>query len=351
MQENQYISNNAALYRGDCCEVIKELPDNSVDFSIYSPPFANLYIYSDDIADMGNCQNDSQFFEQYRYLVREQKRILRPGRLIAVHCKNLVDYRNSNIDGESGQRDFRGEIIRLFKGEGFSYHSEVTIWKDPVIEMQKTKAQGLLHKTLTTNSSYTRNGMAEYLVVFRKWPKTESDHNLVIPIDHKGKINWATNDPMNDANKKASIDKWQQVASPIYNTKSTQEDLIQIIDRLSKENETLAKYAPHELQKNVNFIWRDIRQTNVLNIKQSKSGNDEKHICPLQLDVIEKAIELWTNPNDVVFTPFMGIGSEVYQAVKMGRKGIGIELKESYFNVAVNNCKEAEADLNQATLF
>ena len=350
---NEFVTDNFSIYRGDCVDVIQQIPDNSVDFTIYSPPFANLYIYSDDIADMGNCADDNEFLEQYKFLIKEHKRITRPGRLVAVHCKNLVDYMNSSKDGQSGQRDFRGEIIRLFKDEGFSYHSEVTIWKDPVIEMQKTKCQGLLHKTLVTDSSYTRNGMAEYLIVFRKWPKTELDNSLVQNIDNKGKVNWATQDEYvdNGDEKKKSIDKWQQVASPIYNTEATKEDLIELISKLSIENEQLAKYAPFEVSQNKNFIWRDIRQTNVLNTKLAKDAKDEKHICPLQLDVIEKAIELWTNPNDIVFTPFMGIGSEVYQALKMGRRAVGIELKETYFKEAKKNLLAVEDLKKQTSLF
>ena len=271
-----------ALYNGDCVQIIKQLPDNSVHFPIFSPPFANLYIYSDDLADMGNCKNHEEFFEQFDYLIPELLRITVPGRLCAVHCKNLVKYKGR--DGRSGIYDFRGDIIKHFEKFGWQYHSEVCIWTDPVLEMQKTKSQGLLYKQLRKDSSYSRQGMPDYLVVFRKWTE---DYEDAEPVTH--------------TKENFPLEMWQRYASP---------------------------------------VWFDIRRTNVLNCKIARENEDEKHICPLQLDVIERAIELWTNPDDIVFTPFLGIGSEAYQALKMGRRAVGIELKESYFNQAVANCNE-----------
>lgn len=272
------------IINGDSCEEIKKLSDNSMDFSIFSPPFSNLYIYSDSIRDMGNSANDNEFFNQFDFLIPEIKRIMRPGRLVAVHCKNLVNYMNTS--GMSGQRDFRGDIIRAFTKAGFSFHSEVTIWKDPVIEMQRTKAHGLLYKQLRNDSSFTRQGMAEFLVIFRKWSNENTVH-LEVPID------WKTNENFN-------LDLWQRWASP---------------------------------------VWMDIRQTNVLNIKEARENADEKHICPLQLDVIERAVHLWSNPGEMVFSPFAGIGSEGYMSIKCKRKFTGIELKESYFNQMAKNIK------------
>ena len=271
-----------ALYNGDCVQIIKQLPDNSVHFPIFSPPFANLYIYSDDLADMGNCKNHEEFFEQFDYLIPELLRITVPGRLCAVHCKNLVKYKGR--DGRSGIYEFRGDIIKHFEKFGWQYHSEVCIWTDPVLEMQKTKSQGLLYKQLRKDSSYSRQGMPDYLVVFRKWTE---DYEDAEPVTH--------------TKENFPLEMWQRYASP---------------------------------------VWFDIRRTNVLNCKIARENEDEKHICPLQLDVIERAIELWTNPDDIVFTPFLGIGSEAYQALKMGRRAVGIELKESYFNQAVANCNE-----------
>jgi DNA modification methylase len=285
------------MHLGDSNEVIKGIPDNSVDFQLFSPPFSNLYIYSESVRDMGNCKDDEEFIKGFEFLIPELKRILRPGRLVAVHVKNLVNYMNSH--GKSGQRDFRGDIIRAFTKHDFSYHSEVTIWKDPVIEMQRTKAHGLLYKQLRADSSFSRNGMAEYLVIFRKWPENENDEKLV------QKVNWKTE-------KNFKLEQWQEWASP---------------------------------------VWMDIQQTNVLNIRMAKDGNDEKHICPLQLGIIERAVYLWTNPGDVVFSPFAGIGSEGYGALKAERKFVGIELKKIYFDSAIRNLNSVIENKNQLSFF
>ena len=295
------------LINGDCVQEIKSLADESIDFSIFSPPFSSLYIYSDSYRDMGNCRDDAEFIKQFEYLIPELYRVLRTGRLVAVHCKQLVNYAGTN--GKAGLRDFRGDLIRAFLKYDFAFHSEVFIWKDPVIEMQRTKAQGLLYKQLRKDSSYSRVGMPEYLLLFRKWGDKEKE----IPVDWKTQENF-------------KLPKWQDYASPCWESTPNEQDF--------------------EF-----YRWMDIQQTNVLNGKVAKDNADEKHICPLQLDVIERAIEMWTNPDDVVFTPFLGIGSEVYQALKMGRRGVGIELKESYFNQAYKYCKEAAANSNQLSLF
>lgn len=294
---NSYITDKMALYNGDSCELIKQIPDSSVDLQIFSPPFANLYIYSDNLADMGNCKDSEEFFEQFDYLIPELFRILRSGRICAVHCKDLVKYKNR--DGAAGIYDFSGDIIKHFEKFGFQYHSRITIWKDPVIEMQRTKAHGLLWKQLRKDSTYSRVGMPDYMLIFRKWGDDE------IPVTH--------------TKEDYPVEKWQKVASPAW------------------------EYEPTP-------IWWDIQQTNVLNAKIARSDMDEKHICPLQLDVIERIVELYSNVGETVFTPFMGIGSEAYKALEMGRKAIGIELKEEYFNQSVANCKQA-ADDSQLTLF
>lgn len=274
------------LANADCVRFARSLADNSVDFSVYSPPFANLYIYSSDAQDMGNSGGDDEFFEHYRFLIREKLRITRPGCLSAVHCKNLVNYQNR--DGHAGMRDFRGEIIRAHTALGWAFHAEVTIWKDPVIEMQRTKAQGLLYKQLRSDSRYSRTGMAEFLVMFRKWGDAEQMKER--PVKH--------------THEEFPLDQWQQWASP---------------------------------------VWMDVRQTNVLNIQAARESQDEKHICPLQLDLIERAVALWSNPGDLVYSPFAGIGSEGYQSLKMGRKFVGSELKESYFRQACANLNNATA--------
>lgn len=318
---------------GDSCELIKDVPDNSFDFSIFSPPFSNLYIYSDSIRDMGNCKDDNEFFEQYKYLVKELYRTMKPNRLVAVHVKNLVNYMNSS-EGKSGQRDFRGANIKLFTDIGFSYHSEVTIWKGPVIEMQRTKAHGLLYKQLRKDSSYSRNGMAEYLIIFRKWDNNNETNNPV---------NWKTHDNF-------PLDKWQDYASPVYNTEMSKDDLLQMIVKQQNLIHSLKSYLPPHLRE-TNPVWMDINQTNVLNIKEARENQDEKHICPLQLDVIHRAVEMWTNPNDLVFSPFTGIGSEGYESLKLGRKFLGFELKPMYFEKACKNLESVSSLHKQLTLF
>lgn len=291
----QYHGENFSIYNGDCVRIIKEIPDNSIHFNIFSPPFANLYIYSDDLADMGNCKDIDEFFEQFDYLIPELYRITKPGRLCAVHCKQLVKYKGR--DGVAGLTDFRGRIIEHFEKFNWQYHSEVTIWTDPVLEMQKTKAHGLLYKQVRKDASFSRQGLPDYLVIFRKWAE-EDEEDLIEPVEH--------------TKKDFPLPIWQNYASP---------------------------------------VWMDIKRTDVLNVYQAREDKDEKHICPLQTSVIERAIDLWTNPGDIVFSPFMGIGSEIYMAVKMGRKGIGIELKESYFEWSYKNIMMAVQESNQVSLF
>lgn len=285
-----------ALYHGDCVDVTKGLPDASIHFSLFSPPFANLYIYSESERDCGNSANDDEFFRHFDFLIPELLRITRPGRLCAVHCKDLVNYKGR--DGAAGIRDFSGEIIRHFTQAGWAYHSKVVIWKDPVIEMQRTKANGLLYKTLRADSSFSRQGMPEYLLIFRKWPHSEAEELQIAPVTH-------TKDDF-------PLELWQRYASP---------------------------------------VWFDIRQTRVLNVEQARENQDEKHICPLQLDVIERAVQLWTNPGDVVFSPFCGIGSEGYESLRLGRKFVGVELKKSYFDVAKRNLERIVREKTQTTLF
>lgn len=358
----EVVKDDFKLMNGDSIKEIDRLEDDSIDFSIFSPPFSNLYIYSDSVMDMGNNVNDEAFFQQYSYLVEKLYKKMRPGRLVAVHVKNLVNYKGSSSDGMSGQRDFRGDNIRLFKEKGFSFHSEVTIWKDPVIEMQRTKAHGLLYKQLRKDSSFSRNGMAEYLLIFRKWAKTEKETEKIKPVrkfdsndykkelDSKGYKDFVESCGDHVAKiKDWSVWDWQECASPTWESKCTTDDLLNminnqqsLIDYLMSRGDVADNYAAP--------VWMDINQTKVLNVKQARNNRDEKHICPLQLDVIEKAINLWTNPNDLVFTPFLGIGSEIYQALKMGRRGIGIELKPEYFEKAVKNCEEAAIEAGQPQL-
>jgi len=285
--KNQYISDNVAAYQGDCVELIQTIPDESIGFSIFSPPFAELYTYSDELADMGNSKDYKEFFAAFDFLVKHLYRVMWSGRNIAVHCMDLPIQKGK--EGYIGLRDFSGMILRSFEDAGFIYHSRVTIWKNPVTEMQRTKALGLLHKQVKKDSAMSRVGIPDYLMVFRK----EGEHGHPVHCD-------------------INVDTWQKWASP---------------------------------------VWMDIDYGNTLNKQDARGEKDEKHICPLQLDTIDRAIQLWSNKGDVVLTPFMGIGSEVYQAVLDERKGIGFELKESYFNEAVKNIQRAEAEMRSGRLF
>ena len=285
--KNEYKSDYCHIKLGDCVQLIQEVPDESVGFSIFSPPFAELYTYSDKLEDMGNSKDYNEFFKAFKFLVGELYRVLWPGRNIAVHCMDLPIQKGK--EGFIGLRDFSGMILQAFEEVGFIYHSRVTIWKNPVTEMQRTKALGLLHKQVKKDAAMSRVGIPDYLMVFRK----EGEHDHPVHCD-------------------ISVDTWQKWASP---------------------------------------VWIDIDYGNTLNAAAGRDSNDEKHICPLQLDTIERAIRLWTNEGDTVLTPFLGIGSEVYTAIKTGRYGIGFELKESYFNEAIKNCRNIEVESHQPTLF
>lgn len=279
---------NWTLYHGDCVEVIKGIPDASIGLSIFSPPFSNLYTYSDSERDMGNSADDGEFLEHYAFLARELLRVTRPGRLCLVHCKDLVDYKGR--DGRAGLRDFPGDLIRIHEAAGWKYHSRVTIWKCPVTEMQRTKAHGLLYKQLRTDATFSRQGLAEYVLGFRRWADEGEE---VSPVTH--------------TEQSFPLDQWQQWASP---------------------------------------VWMDIDQTNVLNVALAREDGDEKHMCPLQLDLIERCIRLWSNPGDVVLSPFGGVGSEPVTAVKCGRKAVAIELKAAYFERAVRNLRDCTRQLD-----
>jgi DNA modification methylase len=279
-----------AAYQGDCVEVVQGIPDNSVDYSVFSPPFASLYCYSASERDMGNCAGADEFYEHFVYLARDLYRVLKPGRLVSFHCMNLP--MSKTHDGVIGIRDFRGDLIRMFQSAGFIYHSEVCIWKDPVTAMQRTKALGLLYKQLKKDSAMSRQGIPDYLVTMRK-PGENPD-----PV---------TKDPSD-----FPVDLWQRYASP---------------------------------------VWFDINPSNTLQYTSAREQADEKHICPLQLEVIERAVRLWTNPGDLILSPFMGIGSEGDQALRLGRRFVGAELKRSYWKQACANLTNAAASAHAPTLF
>lgn len=275
---DQTVTENFAAYHADCIDVLRGMPDNSAHYSIYSPPFASLYTYSASPRDMGNCASHEEFFEQFRFLAPELYRVIKPGRLMSFHCMLLPT--SKARDGVIGLTDFRGQLIRAFQEVGWVFHSEVVIWKDPVTAMQRTKALGLLHKQVKKDSAMSRQGIPDYLVTMRK-PGDNPE-----PITHTGK-----DDDM-------PVSMWQQYASP---------------------------------------VWMDIDQSDTLQHRSAREDDDEKHICPLQLGVIRRAVKLWSNPGDTVLSPFMGIGSEGYVSLQMGRRFIGAELKRSYFDQAVRN--------------
>jgi DNA modification methylase len=275
-----------AVYLADCIEIMNGLPEGMIDLAIFSPPFSDLFVYSDSERDMGNCNSHAEFMEHYAYFTQALYRVLKPGRMACVHCSDLPARKSK--DGFIGLHDFGGDLIRAHQDAGWVYHARCTIWKDPVIEMQRTKALGLLYKQLKKDSSRSRVGMPDYMLFFRK------DQENPDPITH---------DP-----EDLPVSMWQELASP---------------------------------------VWMQVNQTKVLNGRQAKGQQDEKHICPLQLDVIERCITLYSNPDDLVLDPFNGIGSTGYQALKMGRRYIGVELKPEYAKQAAKFLEQAEGSAGQ----
>lgn len=281
-REDTHVGDGYTVHLGDCVKWARRMESDSIDYSVFSPPFADLFVYSNSDHDMGNCKDDEEFAAQLQYLIAELFRVIKPGRNVSFHCMNLPTTKMRQ--GFIGLRDFRGTLIRAFQDAGFIYHSEVCIWKDPVVAMQRTKALGLLHKTIRENSTMSRMGLPDYVVTMRK------------PGECAERVKHGEDLP---------VMMWQKYASP---------------------------------------IWDDINQSRTLNKLPARDENDEKHMCPLQLDVIERCIHLWTNPGDLVFSPFTGIGSEGYTAVKMGRRFVGTELKPQYWNLACQNIEDATRD-------
>lgn len=277
---NQVVKNNYAIYHGDSVDITKEIKDNSIHYTLFSPPFEGLYVYSNSDRDMGNCKGDDEFYHHFIYLAKELYRVTMPGRLLSFHCMDLPLMKQR--DGVIGLKDFPGLMLKIFQDCGFIYHSKVTIWKNPVTEMQRTKALGLLHKQIKKDSSMSRQGIPDYVVTVRK------------PGENPERIT--------HTDESFPVGVWQNYASP---------------------------------------VWMDIRQSDTLQRSSARAEKDERHICPLQLEVIQRCIELWTNPNDIVFDPFGGIGSTAYVALKMGRRAISSELKESYFEQMKNNVEVA----------
>lgn len=279
---DQVIDNQYAAYNGDSCELIRELPDNSIHYTLFSPPFASLYTYSNSDRDMGNSKGDDEFYEHFRFLAKELYRVTKPGRLLSFHCMDIPKMKER--DGVIGLKDFPAIVRQVFEDCGFIYHSRVTIWKNPVTEMQRTKALGLLHKQIRKDSTMCRQGIPDYIITMRKQGENEER----VSHDYES----------------FPVDVWQNYASP---------------------------------------VWMDIKQSNTLQKKSARAEKDERHICPLQLDVIQRCIELWTNEGDIVLDPFGGIGSVPYVAVTLNRKGIGFELKSSYFEQMKANLEIASS--------
>ena len=280
-QTNVATGSGWTLHLGDCVEVVAAIPSDSIGYSIFSPPFASLYTYSASDRDMGNCKTHDEFYDHFRFLTRELYRVMMPGRCLSFHCMNLPA--SKERDGFIGIKDFRGELIRMFQDEGFIFHSEVCIWKDPVTAMQRTKAIGLLWKQLKKDSTISRQGIPDFLVTMRK-PGVNP-----VPVAHTA--------------EEFPVQVWQKYASP---------------------------------------VWMDINPSDTLQKESARDEKDERHICPLQLGVIQRGIDLWSIKGDTVLSPFAGIGSEGYMAVKMGRKFIGAELKGSYWRQACANLRAAE---------
>lgn len=308
---NQVVTDRYAIYHGDACELIREIPGDSIDFGLHSPPFEGLYKFSNSDRDVSNNEG-SAFWDHYAFLIQELFRVTKPGRLHSVHCMQLP---TSKIrDGFIGIRDFRGEIVRSYEDAGWIFHSEVCIWKDPVVAQQRTKSLRLLHKQIVKDSAMSGMGLADYVVTFRKPGDNAEpvsgtfDEYIGDPADEPDRSKYTM---PTDARNWYSIEVWQRYASP---------------------------------------VWMDIRQTRTLQYRKARAEKDEQHISPLQLDVIERCIDLWSNPGDKVLTPFMGIGSEVYGAVEMERFGIGFELKDTYFGQAAKNIAELDASKPETLL-
>ena len=300
----QKITDKYAIYHGDSCEVMPDLPSESIHFCIYSPPFADLYNYSSSDRDLSNCNTYEQFLDHYDFIVKEIERLLLPGRISCVHCMDIKQ------GGGHGLRDFPGDIIRLHQKYGFDYHCRHVIWKEPLRVAIRTRSIGLMHKQIVKDSSLCRVALPDYILTFRKKGKNPT------PVSH----------PL-------GLSKYvggRQVPPKL------------VKQYAGWKNPKTNKLSHWIWQKYASSFWDDIRINRVLEYKPARDKDDEKHVCPLQLDVIERSLELWTNKGETVLTPFLGVGSEVYSAVKNGRRGVGIELKESYFRQALRNIRTLE---------
>ena len=324
MTKEQTHEKNYSIYNSDCMEVITTMPDESIDLSVYSPPFAGLYNYSSSEKDFSNCESKEQFLEQYEYLIKEMARVTKKGRINAVHCTDV-------FDNTCRLWDFPHEIIRLHEKYGFEYRNRITIWKEPLKVRMRTMVQSLMHKFIVEDSTKCFTAMPDYVLIFTKKGENE------VPVTHKKGLEYYAGE----------IPVLPNILRAWNNANDSDLNSAQLWDYLNKtfkghQDPKTNKLSHYIWQRYASSVWDDIRIDNVLPFKQTKEEDDEKHVHPLQLDVIDRIVQLYSNPNEVVFTPFMGVGSEVFSPVSLGRKAIGIELKDSYYKQAILNVKEAE---------
>jgi len=334
MTKQQTIEDNYAIYNSDCMEVLPTLPDNSIDMSVYSPPFAGLYNYSSSYRDFSNCDTKEDFLTQYEYLIKEMSRVTKPGRINAVHVTEVVQN-----NGDSW--DFPNEVIRMHQANGFQYKGRVTIWKEPLKVRMRTMVKSLMHKLIVEDATQCFPAQPDYLLIFKKKGEAE------VPVTHQHGLNKYYGEIPILPN---ILQAWNNANKSNLNA----EELWQHLNEIN-EPEGITKLNHYIWQRYASSVWDDIRINNVLPYRDSREDDDEKHVHPLQLDVIDRCVDLWTNPGETVFTPFMGVGSEVYSPVSLGRKAIGIELKDSYYKQAVINLGEAsnrfKGEEEQKTLF
>lgn len=319
--KDQLHTENYSIYNGDCMGVMPTIPNESIDLSIYSPPFAGLYNYSSSEHDFSNCESKEQFLLQYEFLIKEISRVTKPGRISAVHCTDV-------FDNTCRLWDFPHEIIKLHEKYGFEYRNRITIWKEPLKVRMRTMVQSLMHKFIVEDSTKCFTAMPDYVLVFTK--KGENK----VPVTHPYGIN-------NYAGETPILPNILNAWNNANNSNLTAEQLWVHLNKINEENK-VTKLNHYIWQRYASSVWDDIRIDNVLPFRDSKEEDDEKHVHPLQLDVIDRLVELYSNPNEVVLTPFMGVGSEVFSPVSLGRKAIGIELKDSYYKQAILNMKEAK---------
>jgi len=324
MTKEQTHEENYSIYNSDCMEVITTLKDDSIDLSVYSPPFAGLYNYSSSERDFSNCESKEQFLEQYEFLIKEMARITKPGRINAVHCTDV-------FDNTCRLWDFPHEIIKLHEKYGFEYRNRITIWKEPLKVRMRTMVQSLMHKFIVEDSTKCFTAMPDYVLIFTK--KGENQ----VPVTHEHGLKYYAGE----------IPVLPNILRAWNNANDSDLNEAQLWEYLNKnfkdhKDPKTNKLSHYIWQRYASSVWDDIRIDNVLPFKQTKEEDDEKHVHPLQLDVIDRIVQLYSNPNEVVFTPFMGVGSEVFSPVSLGRKAIGIELKDSYYKQAILNVKEAD---------